>query len=178
MDNKKSQILTLFDQNTIGNSTQMIKSLIPYLEPHSQRMVAILVRMRELMLTIQYYSSFPPQKLAFHSNDEILSQVKKYCSPEMESQIDLMMKMFSMSELMNVLSGIEGVKTDNAGMSDLMNLLGMMKGNDTMPPFASGGFPGFNEHSTDLFNQYMQELNHVFEGDHNNENRSKETFAD
>lgn len=80
----------------------------------------------------------------------------------MESQIDLMMKMFSMSELMNVFSGIDGIKTDNTGMSDMVNLFGMMS--DNAP-------------HTDLYNKYMQELDHIFEGDCNNENQSKETFT-
>lgn len=169
MDKDKMFSLTPFDQNTIGNSTQMIKSLIPYLEPESQRLVAILVRIRELLLTIQYFSRIRVQKQTFHTNDEMLGQIKRFCSPEMSSQIDMMMKMFSMSDMINVLSGMESAGADNAGMSDMMNLFKMMKDPENPPaqdtPFS--GFPMMGGHQKELYDSYMAELDNIFKGENN-----------
>lgn len=147
----------------------MIKSLIPYLEPESQRLVAILVRIRELLLTIQYFSRIRVQKQTFHTNDEMLGQIKRFCSPEMSSQIDMMMKMFSMSDMINVLSGMESVGADNAGMSDMMNLFKMMKDTEN-PPAADAplsGFPMMGGHQKELYDSYMAELDNIFKGENN-----------
>lgn len=167
----KNITLTTFDINTIGDSTQMIKALIPYLEPESQRMVAILVRIRELMLTIRYFSNPNLKKQSFSSNDEMLKQLKKFCSPEMANMIDMMMKFLSMSEMMNVLSGIEGLNSENSGMSDILNLFGMMKDNknsdntnsdNTESDSKGPDFPMFNGHQKDLFDEYMKTLDNLF----------------
>lgn len=167
MDKDNNFSLTPFDQNTIGSSTQMIKSLIPYLDPESQRLIAILVRIRELMLTIQYFSKIRVQQQSFHSNDEMLGQLKKFCSPEMASQIDMMMKMLSMSDMMNILSGIDGSQADNSGVSDIMNLFGMMKGSDEgkNTNSATPGFPMMGGHQKELFDSYMTELDNLFKGE-------------
>lgn len=172
----KNFSFTLFDQCTIGTSTQMIKALIPYLEPESQKMLAILVRIRELMLTIQYFTRVPIKKQTFHSNDEMLEQIKKFCSPEMASTIDMMMKFLSMSDMMNVLSGMDGISPENTGMSDIMNLFGMMKTAPPSPDFtqsesestenaAQSAFPMFNSHQQELFEEYMNTLDTIFEGE-------------
>lgn len=145
----------------------MIKAMLPYLEPESQRVLGILVRIRELMLTINYFSKNRIQKLSFHSNDDMLNQIKKFCSPEMASSIDMMMKVLSMSDMMNMLSGFEGTSPDNAGMSDIMNLFGMMKGSDEKKHTEHTGhppdFPMFNEHQQELFDSYMTQLDQIFE---------------
>lgn len=168
MDNDNHFSLTPFDQNTIGTSTQLVKSLIPYLDPQSQRLVAILVRIRELLLTIRYFSRIRVQKLEFHSNDEMLGQIKKFCSPEMSSQIDMMMKMLSMSDMMNVLSGMDGFSTENTGMADIMNLFGMMKEPGEKHANTDSAFPGFplmGGHQKELFDSYMAELDNIFKGE-------------
>lgn len=123
----KSTPITQFDLNTIGTSTQIMKSLIPYLDPPMQKMMAILIRIRELMLTIQYFSTVKVKKITPHSNEELIRQIKGFCSPEMVSSIDSMMSVLSMSEMMSMLSGMDINQSDNPGMSDIMNLFNMMQ---------------------------------------------------
>lgn len=123
----KSTPITQFDLNTIGTSTQIMKSLIPYLDPPMQKIMAILIRIRELMLTIQYFSTVKVKKITPHSNEELICQIKNFCSPEMVSSIDSMMSVLSMSEMMSMLSGMDINQSDNPGMSDIMNLFNMMQ---------------------------------------------------
>lgn len=123
----KSTPITQFDLNTIGTSTQIMKSLIPYLDPPMQKMMAILIRIRELMLTIQYFSTVKVKKITPHSNEELICQIKSFCSPEMVSSIDSMMSVLSMSEMMSMLSGMDINQSGNPGMSDIMNLFNMMQ---------------------------------------------------
>ena len=45
-------VLTEFDEKTIGQSTQMLKALIPFLEPEQQRMFGLMVRIMEFNMTL------------------------------------------------------------------------------------------------------------------------------
>lgn len=47
--------LTEFDQLTLGNSTQIIKAILPYFDFQTQRMVSLIIRIQELKATINFY---------------------------------------------------------------------------------------------------------------------------
>lgn len=148
-----------FDQFTIGNSTRMIKLLIPYLEPYEQRMLAILVRLNELMLTIKYYNINHIEKQEFNSNDDMLSLIKSCCSKELAGTLDTMMKIFSMSDMLSVLSNLNpdsNETPDMAGLANIFNMMSQENGNN------KNTFPMFNEHQNELYDQYMNELDNLF----------------
>ena len=57
MNDDLLQMLTPFDQTTFCHSLQMIKLVIPFLPPKSQRMVAIYVKFAEFQHTLTYFRS-------------------------------------------------------------------------------------------------------------------------
>ena len=94
--NKASPIqLTEFDIKTIGNSTHMIKAVIPFLDPSEQKLLGLMVRAMELNMTIDFFkkSSLSCDKQILHDNNAMLNEIKKFCPPEEQKQLDMMMNM-------------------------------------------------------------------------------------
>jgi len=48
-------LITEFDLKTTNGSTQMIKALIPFFSPREQHMLAMIVRIQELIMTVRYF---------------------------------------------------------------------------------------------------------------------------
>lgn len=126
---KNDLIVTEFDIITTKGSTQIIKALIPFLSPREQKMIAIVIRIWELIQTIRFFEQHEfikcgqPKELSF--NPELIRHIKKYCTPESQQMIDMILKFMNMSELMNIMklfenengeSGIfSGDNEDNSG---------------------------------------------------------------
>ena len=94
-------VLTEFDEKTIGQSTQMLKALIPFLEPEQQRMFGLMVRIMEFNMTLDYFNRHRIAACAFtpHCKEDMLSELKNYCSPEERKQLDMMLGMIKASQM-------------------------------------------------------------------------------
>lgn len=94
-------VLTEFDEKTIGQSTQMLKALIPFLEPEQQRMFGLMVRIMEFNMTLDYFNRHRIAACAFtpRCKQDMLSELKNYCSPEERKQLDMMLGMIKASQL-------------------------------------------------------------------------------
>lgn len=96
-----SIVLTEFDEKTIGTSTQMLKVLIPFLDPEQQRMFGLMVRIMEFNMTIDYFNRHRIAACAFapRCRQDMLSELKDYCSPEERKQLDMMLGMIKASQM-------------------------------------------------------------------------------
>lgn len=94
-------VLTEFDEKTIGQSTQMLKALIPFLEPEQQRLFGLMVRIMEFNMTLDYFNRNRIAACAFapHCRQDMLSELKNYCSPEERKQFDMMFGMIKASQM-------------------------------------------------------------------------------
>lgn len=168
---KNELIVTEFDIVTTKGSTQIIKALIPYLSPREQKMIGIIIRIWELIQTLRF---FEKQEFSSHKNTDILDlnpelvrHIKKYCTPETQHMLDMILQFMNMSELMNIMNMFENDPTDNTPGSEnplgsIMNIFktmnqagmdisgmnnsgandsGMKKGPDTPPPSGFSGNP-------------------------------------
>ncbi len=123
--NKQDTLVTEFDCKTTGGSTQLIKAIIPLLNPTQQRMLAIMTRIWELIMTIKFFERTCFQNngtpLTANLNPEMINRVKRYCTPESQQTIDMLLNFMNMSELMNMMNSFnsDGAPGDLGGMMDL-----------------------------------------------------------
>ena len=98
---RQTIILTEFDERTIGRSTQLLKALIPFLEPSQQRMFGLMVRIIEFNMTLDFFNHNRIPACAFKSccGNDMLSELKSYCSPEEQKQLDMMIGMIKAQKL-------------------------------------------------------------------------------
>lgn len=99
-------IQTEFDERTIGRSTQLLKALIPFLEPSQQRMFGLMVRIIEFNMTLDFFNHNRIPACAFKPccGSDMLSELKSYCSPEEQKQLDMMIGMIKAQKLQAALA--------------------------------------------------------------------------
>ncbi len=98
---RQTIILTEFDERTIGRSTQLLKALIPFLEPSQQKMFGLMVRIIEFNMTLDFFNHNRIPACAFKPccGSDMLSELKSYCSPEEQKQLDMMIGMIKAQKL-------------------------------------------------------------------------------
>lgn len=133
--NENSQnhlFITEFDLKTTKGSTQMIKALIPFFSPREQQMLAMIVRIQELIMTVRYFENIShiqqQDDIKFSFNKELFDHIKRYCTPENQRMIDNIMQFMNISELMKVMNLFEGENTGEGmgNFSDVMNIFQTM----------------------------------------------------
>lgn len=99
-------IQTEFDERTIGRSTQLLKALIPFLEPSQQRMFGLMVRIIEFNMTLDFFNHNRIPACAFKPccGSDMISELKSYCSPEEQKQLDMMIGMIKAQKLQAALA--------------------------------------------------------------------------
>lgn len=99
-------IQTEFDERTIGRSTQLLKALIPFLEPSQQKMFGLMVRIIEFNMTADFFNHNRIPACAFKPpcGGDMLSELKCYCSPEEQKQLDMMIGMIKAQKIQAALA--------------------------------------------------------------------------
>lgn len=118
---RQNPAVTEFDLLTTRGATQMIKAMIPYLAPKEQKTIGLMVRIWELMGTLKYYSS-GRMPLCHNAsavnkngiNTEMIGNLKKYCTPENQQMIDMMLNLMNAQEMMKYMNAFDM----NAGNGD------------------------------------------------------------
>ncbi len=102
----QSIIQTEFDERTIGRSTQLLKALIPFLEPSQQKMFGLMVRIIEFNMTLDFFNHnrIPACMFKPPCGDDMLSELKGYCSPEEQKQLDMMLGMIKAQKIQAALN--------------------------------------------------------------------------
>lgn len=103
-------LLTEFDQMTLGNSTQMIKAILPFLDYQTQRILSMIIRLKELMSTLEFYRRnisslpFPGTQADGFSQNDMFNEIKKYCPA---GSLDMIQKMTSFMQMENMMSAMK-----------------------------------------------------------------------
>ena len=99
-------IQTEFDERTIGRSTQLLKALIPFLEPSQQKMFGLMVRIIEFNMTVDFFNHNRIPACAFKPpcGGDMLSELKCYCSPDEQKQLDMMIGMIKAQKIQAALA--------------------------------------------------------------------------
>ena len=96
MDNWNPSQMTPFDCRMSNQTLELTKLLIPYLPPHSQRIMAIYVKFTEFQNTFSYFQVF---RQTTQSTQDIFEELKPYMSPSACESLDNFMNMMSMMDL-------------------------------------------------------------------------------
>lgn len=113
MNDDFSYIMTPFDQYIATQSLQMTKLLIPFLPPHSQRMLAVYVKFQELSHTMSFFRSM---KYKTNSTEDMFESLKPFLSPEDLDSFDQMQNMMSMMSMMQEMQNMPGMDFDPMSM--------------------------------------------------------------
>lgn len=97
MDNWNNNKMTPFDQRTSENSLVVLKLLIPYLPPYTQRMFAIYIKFLEFQHTLSSFRSFRQHA---YSAQDIFEDLKPYIPSSASESIEQLLNMMNMMELL------------------------------------------------------------------------------
>lgn len=143
----KKTPITFFDILTVNQSIQMLKALIPFLDFDLQKNLAIIIRINELLQTIDFYKSAKnfcqirsciksPILTPFSSldnilcNDEIINTIIPYCPDEYISLLKNYKQFSKMSDIMNIFSKMDSssdTMNPSAPFSDIDNISDIIK---------------------------------------------------
>lgn len=143
----KKTPITFFDILTVNQSIQMLKALIPFLDFDLQKNLAIIIRINELLQTIDFYKSTKnfcqirrciksPILTPFSSldnilcNDEIINTIIPYCPDEYISLLKNYKQFSKMSDIMNIFSKMDSssdTMNPSAPFSDIDNISNIIK---------------------------------------------------
>lgn len=107
--------ITEFDQLTLGNSTQMIKAILPYFDFKTQQKVSLIIRIQELRATIEYYRKHASAAFSNHfqsnfSQKDLLDIIKIYYP---DSNIDMINNFNTFMQMENVMSAMNSNQTSD-----------------------------------------------------------------
>ena len=120
MEDWKTNQMTPFDQRTSSQTLLLLKLLIPYLPPQSQRMFAIYVKFLEFQHTLSSFQSF--RQKSFSAQD-IMQDLKPFMPPSTYESIDNILNMMSMMELFQSMYDSSDSESDFDPMSMMRNML-------------------------------------------------------
>ena len=91
MEKKEFDPVQTFDSKYTNRQIQLMKILVPYLDPDLRKMMIIMIHLMELQYTIHHVHSHPEDyrsiALTF-SIDENIEQIRKYCPPSILSMLE------------------------------------------------------------------------------------------
>ena len=94
MEKQEPDSIQAFDALYTTNQIQVLKLLLPFCSPQTQRSLAILIRLLELNYTIGFVRSHPE---AFHAPPDSLSlpdlcaKIRGFCPPQLQAMLDQLM---------------------------------------------------------------------------------------
>ena len=94
MEKQEPDSIQAFDALYTTNQIQILKLLLPFCSPQTQRSLAVLIRLLELNYTIGFVRSHPE---AFHAPSDSLSfpdlcvKIRGFCPPQLQAMLDQLM---------------------------------------------------------------------------------------
>ncbi len=90
MEKQEQDSIQAFDTLYTTNQIQILKILLPYCAPDTQRSLAVMIRFLELQYTLSFVRSHPeafrsPPSLSF---GELCEKIRGYCPPALRSMLD------------------------------------------------------------------------------------------
>ena len=103
-------MLTVIDQVANQHHLQLVKAILPYIQPQNQRTLSLLIKVMELQNVMAYYSTHDVcMNACGNSADppsltEILADIRNYCDESEQGMIDQFGQMLSMLELYSMMA--------------------------------------------------------------------------
>lgn len=160
MKNSEETDIQDFDKLVLGDRLTLFKVLIPYIDYKNQKLFAIIIRIMEFKLTLDFYSNpdccYRNSKKSFNT-DELIKDLKSNCPPKYQNMLEQINMLMSMSEYMDIFS-----KADNI-MDTFQKFTGKENEHCNSTPFSSSPMDLINgmlsDSQKDLLKQYNDILN-------------------
>lgn len=101
-------MLTLIDKIANKNHLQLVKALLPYMQPENQKMLSVMIKMFELQNVLHFYQKSNTGICACSATSEppafldILTDIRNYCEEEEVALVDQLIQIASTLELYSV----------------------------------------------------------------------------
>ena len=108
--------LTELDKQTYYGPSQILKAAVSYMDPSAGKMLAMLARIMEFKQTLELFENEQISICSLSNGkrpgiEEILKDIRKYCSPAEGEQIDQFLNMFNAVRLYNEFSELTKIRT-------------------------------------------------------------------
>ncbi|MCT4544277.1 MAG: hypothetical protein N4A63_12095 [Vallitalea sp.] len=92
------------DKVVNSNEMNIIKSAIPYINYQSQKQLAVFVKLIELLNTVKLYNNYavseiPELNKINSSKQDMLYNIRSYCSPKNKQLIDFLLNIYNLKAL-------------------------------------------------------------------------------
>lgn len=137
MEENELGSITAFDSLFTTNRIQMMKALLPYLNPQQQGALAVCIKVMELNYTLSFIKNHPhalPFRLPRKNDASALwDEILPFCGPEERSKVEnmknMMQSMNQMQEMMETMQMMqemfpEGMDMENMDLSSIMEMMG------------------------------------------------------
>lgn len=107
-------MLTALDQVANQNHLQLVKAILPYVRPDSQRALSVCIKMMELQNILNFYSRGHHCVSACGTSGEkpemidILADIRNYCDGGEQEAIDQCIQLMTAMELYSMFSETDG----------------------------------------------------------------------
>lgn len=145
MEHKNSNMMTPFDQLISNQNLQMLKLMIPYTPPETQRFLAVYVKFSEFRYTLDFFRNFKNElqtqdfEKKLFSPLDILQEIKPYLPEQMSETFDTLLNAVTAMELFETFR--ETSDSDEDTDSEF-NPMSMMK--NMLTPEQQGMFDMYN----------------------------------
>lgn len=101
-------MLTPIDKVANQNHLQLVKAMLPYIQPSSQKMLSVMIKMFELQNVLRFYQQSSTGICACNATSEppgfldILTDVRNYCEEEEGTLVDQLIQIASTLELYSI----------------------------------------------------------------------------
>ena len=111
--NDNSTRMTPFDEYISNHSLQMMKLIIPFIPPKTQRIFAVYIKFLELKNTFSYFHSMAQNE---YTPEGMLNSLRPYLSSEDAESFDQMMNMISMMSMVQEMQNMPDMEFDPMSM--------------------------------------------------------------
>lgn len=125
-----------FDKTILGDKLSLFKILIPYVDIKKQFLFALLIRIIEFKMTLDFYKTYSGWNSISakdYNMDNIINDIKRHCPPEYKGMLEQMTLIMNMSEYMelfskadNIMNSFTSKKTETPSNSTADLLKGML----------------------------------------------------
>ena len=101
-------MLTPLDQIDNQNHLQLIKAILPYIQPQNQKLLSVMIKMLELQNILRFYKQNANCISACNTEAErpgmldILTNIRNYCEGEEQGMIDQWIQIASAMEMYSI----------------------------------------------------------------------------
>ena len=145
MEKQETDCITAFDTLYTTNHLQMLKILLPYIQPDMQSHIAVYIKLNELLVTLHFSRECSSRScVCQHSKDFHLSDLVNDLSPFLsKEEKDMLKKISEMQDMM-----------ENLGQ--ISQMMQMMVGVDGTPDSILQNF--LSEEQMSMFKMFQEDL--------------------